>query len=147
MGISCENGVQSWPSRESKPAEKTAHRPSGIISGVLPRVELGPGHAGSAKLTLGRTSEMTPDGWCTVFSAGLDSGKAKTAHRFHRKSPNWPKWPKITSKRGGPPFLHGFYLSKKIIEVQDGRRGGPRIAPGGWDPQNPCFLKAPPNLG
>ena len=26
-----------------------------------------------AKSTLGSTSEMTPDGWCTVFSAGLDS--------------------------------------------------------------------------
>ena len=40
LGISCENGLQSWPSRESKPAEKTAHHPSGVISGVLPRVKL-----------------------------------------------------------------------------------------------------------
>ena len=42
-GISGENSVQSWPPRESKPAEKTAHHPSGAISEVLPRVDLGHG--------------------------------------------------------------------------------------------------------
>ena len=52
LGISGENGVQSWPSQEVKPAEKTVHHPSGVISEVLPRVDLGPRHAGSAKLTL-----------------------------------------------------------------------------------------------
>ena len=38
-GISGENGVQSWPPRESKSAEKTVHPPSGVISEVLPRVD------------------------------------------------------------------------------------------------------------
>ena len=59
--------------KESKLAEKTVHHLSGVISEVLKRVDLGPRHAGSAKSTLWRTSEMTPDGWCTVFSATLDS--------------------------------------------------------------------------
>ena len=39
LGISGKNGVQSWPPGESKSAEKTAHRPSGVISEVLPRVD------------------------------------------------------------------------------------------------------------
>ena len=73
LGISGEKGVPDWSPRESKPADKTVHHPSGVISEVLPRANLGPGHARSTKLTLGRTSEMTPEGWCTVFSAGLDS--------------------------------------------------------------------------
>ena len=38
-GISGENGVQSWPPRESKSTEKTARRPLGVISEVLPRVD------------------------------------------------------------------------------------------------------------
>ena len=76
--------------RECKPAEKTVHHPSGVISEVLPRVNLGLRHAGSAKLTLGRTSEMTPEGWCTVFSAGLDSLTC-LAHSFHREIPKIAK--------------------------------------------------------
>ena len=39
LGISGENGVQSWPPREFKSAEKTGHQPSGVISEVLPRVD------------------------------------------------------------------------------------------------------------
>ena len=41
LGISDENGVQSWPPRESTPAEKTGHpsrgvhRPSGPTMGVI----------------------------------------------------------------------------------------------------------------
>ena len=31
LGISDENGVQSWPPMESKPAEKTVHRSSEVI--------------------------------------------------------------------------------------------------------------------
>ena len=71
LDISGENGVPYLPLRQCKLAEKTVHLPSGVISEVLPRVDLGPRHAGSAKLTLGRTSEMTQEGRCTVFSDGL----------------------------------------------------------------------------
>ena len=110
VGISGENGVQSWPPRESKPAGKPVHHPSGVISEVLPRVDLGPRHAGSAKLTHGRTSEMTPDGWCTVFSAGLDSLGGQDSHSFHRKSPRMAKMAQNHLKKGGPPFLHVFYI-------------------------------------
>ena len=39
FGISSENGVQSWPPRESKLAEKTVCHPSGVISEVLRRVD------------------------------------------------------------------------------------------------------------
>ena len=77
------------------------HHPSGIISEVLPRVDfvlpacLGP------KSTLGRTSEMTPDGWCTIFSAGLDSLGGQYGTPF---SPEIPKIAKKCPKRGYPPF-------------------------------------------
>ena len=49
LGISGENGVPDRPPREHKLSEKTVHLPSGAISEVLPRVDLGPRHAGSAK--------------------------------------------------------------------------------------------------
>ena len=78
-GISGEKGVPYRPPRESKPAEKTVHHPSGVISEVLPSANLGPRHARSTKLA-GRTSKMTPEGWCTVFSAGLDSLEIGRAH-------------------------------------------------------------------
>ena len=71
LGISGENGVPDWPPRGCKPAEKTVHHPSWAVSEALPREYLGPGHPGSAKYTLGRASEMTHEGWCTVFFAGL----------------------------------------------------------------------------
>ena len=100
LGISGENGVLGWSPIGCKP-EKTIHHPSWAISEALPREYLGPGHffskvrdsmvwegktcpktvflegggynplAESAKLIIGRASEMTPEGWCTVFSAGL----------------------------------------------------------------------------
>ena len=92
LGISGENVVQSWPPRDSKPAEKTVHRPSEVIPEVLPKVDLCPRHAGRAKSTLGRTSEMTPDGWCTVFAAGLDSMGSQKCTTFS------PEIPKIAKK-------------------------------------------------
>ena len=56
VGISGENGVPYWPPMESKPAETTVHHPSGVISEVPTRANLGPRHAGSANYTLGRAS-------------------------------------------------------------------------------------------
>ena len=41
---------------------------------------LGSGHAGSAKYTLGRASEMTHEGWCTVFFAGLHPLEDQSRH-------------------------------------------------------------------
>ena len=109
-GISGENGVQSWPPRESKPAEKTAHHSSGVISEVLPRVDFALPVCLGPKSTLGRTAEMTPEGrWC-VFSADLDSLEARIAHRFHRKSQQMAKMTQNHLKKGVPPFLHVFYL-------------------------------------
>ena len=87
-GISGENGVQSWPPKESKLAEKTV---------------LGPRHAGSAKSTLWRTSEMTPDGWFTVFSASLDSMGGQDYPPFPPKIPH--NGPNSPQKRGNPPFF------------------------------------------
>ena len=51
----CQTGLSGHASQQRK-----YYTPSVVISEVLPRVNLGPGHAGSAKLTLGVTSEMTP---------------------------------------------------------------------------------------
>ena len=51
---------------ESEPVEKTVHLSSEVIPEVLPRGKLGPTHSGSVKLTLWRTSEMTPDEWSIV---------------------------------------------------------------------------------
>ena len=67
-GISGENGVPYWPPRQCKPAEKTVHLPSGVISEVLPRVDFALPACLGPKSTLGRTSEMTPEGRCTVFT-------------------------------------------------------------------------------
>ena len=36
LGIFGENGVPYWPPRQCKPAEKTVHLPSGVISEVPP---------------------------------------------------------------------------------------------------------------
>ena len=91
LGISGENGVKSWPPKESKSAEKTVHHPSGG-SEVLPRVDLGLRHAGSAKSTLGRTSEITPKGRGAVFSADLDSLGGQDCTLFS------PEIPKISKK-------------------------------------------------
>ena len=71
LGISGENGVPYWPPRQCKPAEKAVHLPSGVISEVLPRVNFALPACPGPKSTLGGTSEMTPEGRCTVFSAGL----------------------------------------------------------------------------
>ena len=47
------------------------------------------------KLALGRTSEMTPEGWCTVFSAGLDSLGGPVRHTVFTGNPqNRQKVPK-----------------------------------------------------
>ena len=81
----CENGVPDRPLRECKPAEKTVHHPSVVISEVLPRVNFALPACLRPKLTLGRTSEMTPKGWCTVFSA------ACLAHCFDREIPEFAK--------------------------------------------------------
>ena len=106
-GFPSQNGVPDRHPRECKPAEKTVHHSSGVISEVLPTVNLGLGHAGSAKLTLGRTSEMTPEGWCTVFSAGLHSlgGGAVWHTVLTGKSPISPK---SAQNRGYPLFGHFF---------------------------------------
>ena len=70
--ISGGNGVPYWPPMQCKPAEKTVHLPSGVILEVLPRVNFALPACLGPKSTLWGTSEMTLDGWCTVFSAGLD---------------------------------------------------------------------------
>ena len=75
-----------------------------------PRVDLGPGHAESAKLTLGRASEMTPDGRYTVFSAGMDSLGGQECTSFSPEIPqNGQNGPKSPPKGGTPP-LHVLYL-------------------------------------
>ena len=71
LAISGENGVPDWSPKGCKPAEKTVHHPSWVVSEALPRVYLGPRHARSAKYTLGGTSEMAHYGRGTGFSAGL----------------------------------------------------------------------------
>ena len=69
------------------------------------------------KYTLGRASEMTPEGWCTVFSAACILWEASLAYCFHRKS---PKSPKSAQNRGTPqftppPFLTTFSGSSRIV--------------------------------
>ena len=65
------------------------------------RVYLGPGHARSAKHTLGRASEMTHDRWRAVFSAGLHPLGDQTGTPF---SPKIPKIAKKCPKRVYPFF-------------------------------------------
>ena len=73
-------------------------------------VDLGPGRAGSAKLTLGRASEMTP-----VFSAGLDSLEGQECPPFSQEIPhNGQNVPKSPQKGGYPPFAR-FYLAPLYI--------------------------------
>ena len=60
LGISGENGVPYWSPRGSKPADKTVHHPSGVISEVLPRAKFVLLARPGPKLALGKTSEMTP---------------------------------------------------------------------------------------
>ena len=110
-GISGENGVQSWPPRESKPAEKTIHHPWGVISEVLPRVGFTLPACPWPKYTVGRTSEMTPHGWCTVFSAGLASLGGQKCTPFSPKIPrNGQNGPKSPQKGGTPIFCTLFIL-------------------------------------
>ena len=92
LGISGENGVQSWPPQGIQVSRENGTPPFGVISEVLPRANfvllagLGP------KLALGRTSEMTPEAWCTVFSAGLGSLGGQYGTQFS------PEIPKIAKK-------------------------------------------------
>ena len=95
-------------------------------------VNLGPTHAGSAKSTLGRISEMTPEGWCTVFSAGLDSlGGQDCTTVFTGNPQNRQKGPKI----GVPPFLAIFSGSSpqyRISDFQIGPKSAGPPRPLGW---------------
>ena len=90
-GIYGENGVQSWPRRESEPAEKRIHHPLVVISEVLQRVDFALPACLRLKSTLGRTSEMTPDGGVPFSLLVWIPWEAGMAHRFHRKSPKSPK--------------------------------------------------------
>ena len=87
-GFSGENGVQSWPPRESKSAEKTVQRPLGVISEVLPRVDFALAVCLGHKSTLGRTSEITLVGGVPFSLLPWEVG---IAHHFHRKSPKIAK--------------------------------------------------------
>ena len=99
-----------WPPRQCKLAEKAVRLLSEVISEVPPGVNLGPGRrAGSAKLARGRISEMTPEGRCTVFSAGLHCLGGQ--YVFTGNAQNHQKVPKM----GVPPFLTVFY--RKAAEI------------------------------
>ena len=95
--------VSDWSPRVCKPAEKAVHHPTWVISWALPRVYLGPGHAGSAKYTLGRapTKGGVPFSLlaCILWETSL-------AHRFHWKSPKSPKSAQKGPRGsiGGPPL-------------------------------------------
>ena len=93
----CNPGLPGNPSQQRK-----RHTGLRVISEVLPRVDLGPRHTGRAKSTLGRTSEMTLEGRCTVFSADLDSLGGQDCTPF---SPEIPKISKKYPKQGYPPFF------------------------------------------
>ena len=105
----CTPGLPWNPSQQRK--RYTTHR--GVISGVLPRVDLDPRHAGSTKSTLGRTYEMTPPKVGVPFSLlTWIPWEARIAHRFHRKS---PKSPKNAQNRGTPRFDQFF---SKVAPLQ-----------------------------
>ena len=107
----CTAGLQGNPSQQRK--RYTTHR------GSSQRSSLGsnwaPRHAGSANSTLGRASEMTSDGWCTVFSAGLDSLGGQQYTPFSPEIPqngqNGPKSP----QKGGTSFFARFLSCTSII--------------------------------
>ena len=90
-------------------AEKTVHHPPGVISEVLPRVDLGPGHAGSTKSTLGMTSEMTPMGG-VPFSllAWIPGGQDCTpfSQEIPKISKKCPKQPPGAIRGPPPPNLY-----------------------------------------
>ena len=89
------------------------------ISEALPRVYLGPGHAGSAKYTLGRTSEMTLEGWSRFLCWLGFPGRPGLHTVFTGNPPKWTKWPQITSKKGVPTFFARF-LSCTFINIFPG---------------------------
>ena len=76
VGIFGENGVHSWPPRESKSAEKTVHNPSGVISEVLPRVDLGPRHTSG----LLAADSGAPSGTSTKIIEAQDKKRAKKGY-------------------------------------------------------------------
>ena len=67
---------------------------------------MGPRHAGSAKLTLGRTSEITPKAGVPFSLLACTAWEASRAHRFHRECLKSPK----SAQNGVPPplFLTSF---------------------------------------
>ena len=98
----CQTGLPGNASQQRK--RYTTPRESSQRSS---RVNLGLGHARSAQLTLGRTSEMTSEGGVPFSLLACIPWEACLAHRFHRKIPKIAKkCPKVQKK----PFLHVFYL-------------------------------------
>ena len=104
--------VQSWPPRESTPAEKTVHHPSGAITEAF-RGSIWALDA-QGKSILRRTSEMTPIGGVPFSLLAWIPSEARIAHRFHRKS---PKSPKKCPKIGVPPFLAKFSGSSPLYRT------------------------------
>ena len=87
--------MQVWSPRECKPAEKTVHHASWVISEVLPRVYFTLPACLGPKYTLWSASEMAHGEWCGLHPLGDQSGTP-----FHQKS---PKSPKCAQNRGNPP--------------------------------------------
>ena len=122
-GFYGENGVPDRPPMECKPAEKTVHHPSQVISEVLPRVNCALRACLRPKLTLGRTSEMTVRGGVPFSLLACIPWDACLAHRFHRKIPKIAKqYPKVQKV----PFLHVFYLDSVAAYTLYGCQPEPR---------------------
>ena len=124
-GFPGENGVPDSLSENPSQQRKRYTTPQGSSQKVLPRVNFAlPACPRPPKLTFGRTSDMTPEGWCTVFSAGLDSLRGLSGTPFSPGNPQkCQKVPKIGGTRfwgtfsGSSPFSGGLGGSPKAWEM------------------------------
>ena len=89
---------------------------------------------------------MTPDGWCTVFSAGLDSMGGQECTPFSPEIPhsgqNGPKSPQ--KGRGYPPFCTFLSCTSIIFFLEPAGRGGNK---GGQAARQGAFFSPPPGGG
>ena len=86
-------------------------------SSHLPRVYLGPRHAGSAKYT-----EMTHGGWCTLFSTGLHPLGDQSGTPFSPEIPELPKSAQIWPQNRVPPLLTTFSASLEYAIARSGKK-------------------------
>ena len=112
LEISGENGVPDWSPRGCKPAEKTVHHPSWVISEALPRVYFALPACLGPNTPSGGPLRWPTKGGVPVFLLACILWETSMAHRFRRKSPKSPKSAQI----GVSPLFDQFF--SKVAPLQ-----------------------------